>query len=227
MGKPKSEAGFMEYLLGKDNLTRGELNKRFRSYLYNSILESESNTLSRYVSVGNRRTKDKPLTIDMLSKSLFTCFLFQKPVADNMATEAYKRDTEMENMENMMNVFVDGALEQWDPNVSRQSNDVQRRLERIFSSKSMMAWSEILRDAMCAKLEIYDSDEKLRPFYRVFDEHQERHIRETVERLLSWKMWEMPVNDDIDRRLSDNKSAVKDYFRNKGLTTGYLMGAPE
>jgi hypothetical protein len=35
------------------------------------------------------------------------------------------------------------------------------------------------------------------------------------------------VNSDIDRILADNKSEVKKYFRDKGLTTGYLLGATE
>jgi hypothetical protein len=34
-----------------------------------------------------------------------------------------------------------------------------------------------------------------------------------------------PKDDQIDRILSDKKSAVKGWFKINGLTTGYLMGA--
>ena len=75
-GHVKSEAGFTEYLLGKEagTLTWGQLKTRFRSYLYNAVLENPDNKLARFVSAGNRSTAEKPLTIDMLSKSLFAGF---------------------------------------------------------------------------------------------------------------------------------------------------------
>ena len=171
-GKPKSEEGFVDYLRSKDTLTRAEVNKRFRSYLHNSVLETEGNKFAYYVSPGNRRTKEKPLTIDMISKSLFSNFLNQSPVTDNLATDAYMRDSEIQNMIHVMNMFVDLALHQWDPKADSH-NGMQVKLERIFGSKSMMSWSEILKDAVCAKLEINDSDERIRPFYRDFNEQAE------------------------------------------------------
>ena len=63
----KSEAGFVKYLQRENSLTSGEVNKRFRSYLYNSILKDEDNKSAQFVSNGNRSTDDKPLTLDMLS----------------------------------------------------------------------------------------------------------------------------------------------------------------
>jgi len=35
-----------------------------------------------------------------------------------------------------------------------------------------------------------------------------------------------PSNDGIDQVLANNKSVVKSWLREKGLTTGYLLGAP-
>jgi hypothetical protein len=79
-GNPKSEAGFMDWLRRKDggSLTAGQLNERFRSYLYSAVLEDEDNRLSRLVSAGNRSSDEKPLTLDQLHKSLFACFLLSR-----------------------------------------------------------------------------------------------------------------------------------------------------
>ncbi len=44
---------------------------------------------------------------------------------------------------------------------------------------------------------------------------------------INWSMWKSPVGSEIDRFLADNKSALKEWFKSKGLTTGYLMGASE
>jgi hypothetical protein len=102
----------MKYLDRADGqvLTRGERNKRFRSYLYNSVLQNPDNKLSKYVSKGNRSTDETPLTIDVLSKSLFSSFLFTEPTEDNMATDSYKRDKEIENLISLMNMVNDLAL---------------------------------------------------------------------------------------------------------------------
>ena len=40
-------------------------------------------------------------------------------------------------------------------------------------------------------------------------------------------MWGSPVGTEIDRVRMDKHSMVKDWVREKGLTTGYLMGASE
>ncbi len=113
-GSTKSEAGFIRFLEREQALTKAERNKRFRSYLYNSVLEHKDNALARYVSTGNRSTDDKPLTVDMLNKSLFACFLYSEPVEDNMTTDAYKRDDEIENNVLLMKMLYDLALHGYD-----------------------------------------------------------------------------------------------------------------
>jgi len=42
----------MRFLEREQALTKAERNKRFRSYLYNSVLEHKDNALARYVSPG-------------------------------------------------------------------------------------------------------------------------------------------------------------------------------
>lgn len=224
----KSEAGFMRYLERnkKQALTRADLNKRFRSYLYKSILEDPDNKLAKYTSAVNRSTKEKPLTIDMITKSLFANFLYTDPLEDDMATDAYKRDKEIANNVALINMVHDLALSTWDADAG-QHDDNQRRLSRIFGSKPIMAWSELLRDAICGKLDLFDSDDKRRPFYRELSPEDLNKIKFVVERLINWSLWKSPVGSEIDRFLADNKSALKDWFKKKGLTTGYLMGAPE
>lgn len=101
----------------------------------------------------------------------------------------------------------------------------QRKLDRLFRSKSMMAWSELLRDAVLAKLELRDAEDRGRPFYRVLDKRDLEGVRGIVERLFNWKFWS-DAGVEVDRVLSDNKSSVKDWFKKHDLTTGYLLGAP-
>ena len=224
-GTIKSESGFMKYMDKTDGqiLKRAERNKRFRSYLYNSILQNPENKLANYVSKGNRSTDEKPLTIDVLTKSIFSSFLCTQPVDDNMATDAYKRDKEIENIVALMNMVHDLALGFWNPKAGK-NDETQRRLLRIFGSKSMMAWSELLKDAICARLEIYSEEDRVRPFYRELTPLELDKIKTILARLVNFKIWKSPGDSEIDRVLADNKSAVKEWFKKQGMDVAYLLG---
>jgi hypothetical protein len=226
-GSIKSEAGFMKFLERDpaQTMSKAELNKRFRSYLYNSVLDDSENRAARFVSNGNRSTDEKPLTIDMLSRSLFASFLYTLPVSDNMTTDSYKRDKEILHITELMNMLNDLALGSWNPKAGSGDGN-QRKLERLFRSKSIMAWSELLGSAVKGKLDLQDEEDRARPFYRELSSDDLDRVKRMVERLVNWKLWNSPPGE-IDRILSDNKSAVKEWFRNNGLTAGYLMGANE
>jgi len=224
----KSEAGFMRYLATHVEVPMStfDRNNRFRSYLYNSVLEDDANQMRKYVSETNRRTDKKPITIDMLEKSIFSDFLYREPVEDNLATDAYKREFEIANTVELMNMLCELALSDWNPEASSE-DERQLRLTRIFRSKSMMAWSELLRDAVCGKLDLVDSDDQARPFYRELTADELASVKNLVHRLVNWSMWSVAKDSEVDRVLADNKSEVKKWLKSKGLTTGYLMGAPE
>ena len=223
-GAIKSEAGFLKYLDRADGqtLTRADRNKRFRSYLYNSVLQSSDNKPSNYVSKGNRSTDEKPLTIDVLSKSIFSCFLFTQPVEDNMATDAYKRDKEIENVVSLMNMIHDLALGFWNPKAGK-NDETQRKLLRLFGSKSMMSWAELLKDAICARLEIFSEEDRVRPFYRDISPVEHDKIKMILSKLVNFKIWKSPADSEVDRVLSDNKSVVKEWLKKQGLDIGYLL----
>jgi len=221
----KSEVGFLEFLEKKDtSLTRGERNKRFRSYLYNSILEDESNKIKSLVSVSNRGSNEEPITIDMLSKSIFSCFLYCDPVFDDMLSDKYKRETEFKNVLTLINQIYDLALCSWNSKAGPNDSE-QIKLKRIFSSKSMMSWCELLKDSICGKLDINDEDERAKPFYRDISDSDFAKTKVILERLFQWQMWKVPNNSDIDTVIAGNKSSIKEWFRSKGLSTGFLMGA--
>ena len=225
-GQTKSEAGFVSYLLLRDALTKSEVAARFNSFLFNAVLESQDNHLANLVAIGNRATDDKPITLNTLKRSLFSSFLHRVPVDEDMATDAYKRDVEVQNMVGLMNMFYDAALHRWNPKAS--SNDEgQRKLVRLVRSSFMKSWSELLKDAICAKLDIIDQDERAKPLYRSFGEDDLKRVRAVVERLIGWKIWSSPAGSDVDQIQRDNDKLVKKWLKNNGLTTGFLMGASE
>ena len=223
----KTEQGFLEYVSKKDIAqTQAEIKNKFRSYLYNSILEDDKNKWKPLVSISNRGSKEQPITLDMLTKSIFANFLFTEPLTDNILSENYKRDVEAEIVIKLMNLIFEQTLKDWNPSAT-QNDTNQLKLSRLFSSKSIMAWSEIFKDAVSAKLEIYDADEKARIFYRHFDDTAFTKINDIINRLVCWQIWNSPKDSEIDKMISNNKSVLKQWLKDKGLSTGYLMGASE
>ena len=164
--------------------------------------------------------------MDMLTKSIFANFLFTDPLTDNILSENYKSDVESESVIKLMNLFYEQTLKDW--NLSATQNDLnQLKLSRLFSSKSIMAWSEIFKDAVSAKLEIYDVDEKAKIFYRQLDDTAFNKINDIINRLVCWQLWNSPKDSEIDKMISNNKNVLKQWLKDKGLSTGYLMGASE
>ena len=224
----KSEAGFLTYLerVQDPTMTRQQRNKRFRSYLFNAILQDEDNRMAKLISDSNRGSNECPLTVDMISKSFFANFLNTEAVKDNIATDAYKRNHEISNNIRLMNVFFDKSLCKWKPDAPT-NEQTKIRLGRIYSSKSIMAWSEIFKDAVCAKLEITDEEDRKCPFYRELSDSDWEKIKMMAARLLSWTQWSAPQNTEIESQLSNSRPLLKAWFKEKGLTTGYLLGASE
>jgi hypothetical protein len=223
----KSEVGFLEYLGKKDlAITRGEINEKFRSYLYKSILENDNNKWKSLVSISNRSSKEQPITLDMLTKSIFSKFLCTDPLEDNILTDSYKRDIESENIIRLMNIMYDQSLSAWNIDAS-VNDDLQNKLKRIYSSKSIMAWAELFKDAVCLRIEIQDSDEREKVFYREIDDQKFIKISEIFSRLYNWQMWSSPKDSEIDTVISSNKKTIKEWFKTKGLTVSYLLGGTE
>ena len=223
----KTEVGFLEYLGKKDlAITRGEINEKFRSYLYKSILENDENKWKPLVSISNRSSKEQPITLDMLTKSIFSNFLCTVPLDDNILNDSYKRDIESGNIIKLMNIMYDQSLSFWNFDASLNDN-LQNKLRRIYSSKSIMAWTELLKDAICLRIEILDSDEKEKVFYRKIDDQKFTKIGEIFSRFFNWQMWSSPRDTEIDTVISSNRKTIKEWFRAKGLTVSYLLGGDE
>ena len=52
-------------------------------------------------------------------------------------------------------------------------------------------------------------------------------VNDIINRLVCWQLWNAPRDSEIDKMISNNKSVLKQWLKDKGLSTGYLMGASE
>jgi hypothetical protein len=96
-GEKKTESGFVKFVRLSEQLSNADVNKRFTSFIYDSILDESTNKIVRLVSKANRSSVEHPLTLDMLTKSLFANFLYRYPTDDDLTSDNYKRDKEIAN----------------------------------------------------------------------------------------------------------------------------------
>ncbi len=214
-GQPKSESGFLEYLQRMDNIPKREVTKRFRSFLYRSILEDEENRFARLVAVGNRTNSEQPISLDGLEKSLFTSLLYRESVSHNITTDDYMREHEVQNMVKIMNILDELALQHWNPKV-RRNDDLQLKLVRFVRPRFMRAWSESLKGAICGVLNLFEDGERARPLYRQIDDDQMKAIRYCITRLVNWGKWDSPAHSDIDTLQQDSNRLVKEWVTRNG-----------
>ena len=222
-GEEKTEDGLLGFIVQRDPgvTKKSDLMKTFRSGLYDFILNHESNGLSALVSKSSRSNAQQPITVDMLQKSLFKDFLFRNTVDEDMNTEGYLREVEMSNLVFFFNLLYEEGLSRY----AEADADERRRLSRIMGSKPMIAWSDILKGAICATMELYDQQDRDRPFYRRLSDKDKDKIQRVVHRLLDWAIWNSPEDSEIDRMLNNKQTAVRDWLKEHGLSTGYLLGA--
>ena len=89
-----------------------------------------------------------------------------------------------------------------------------------------MSWAQIMKGALCGTLDLDDAYDREMPLYRKFTDTQKEKIEKMIKRLIDWNGWQIQsISSELDRKLSDNVKEITNFFREKGLTTGYLMGA--
>jgi len=86
-----------------------------------------------------------------------------------------------------------------------------------------MSWSELLKDAVCARLEIFSEEDRVRPFYRDISPVEHDKIKTILAKLGNFKIWKLPTDSEVDRVLFDNKRAGKEWLKKQGLDIGYLL----
>lgn len=219
---PKSEKGFVEYLVQVRGFSKAEAVKRLRAAIQNDILEDPENKLVEYIAEKNKSRKN-PLTIYALQRTFFNEFIAPPPLDVEFESPQDHRGEEKNNLVRLLNLIVDATLiDRWNPDVK---NEDHRTAERIYAAGSLRAWVPILRAVIAVKLNLIDDEERKRVFFRPIDETTFIQLVEpVVKRLFSHKIWLDP-DPEIDANLRvNNPEHVKQFFKMRGLSAEWLLG---
>lgn len=215
----KSEDGFVLFLKNKGKRKR-EANEMIKAAIYDAILQDPDNKMTSYVAK-ETRSKDKPLTMHTLQRSLFTELLFLKPLSENLETTDVYRENERKNMITLLNVLSEETLEgRWNP----RANDSQhKKTERFYRTGCVRTWSKMLKDVIAATLNVFDSYRRDRIFFESVQDENFGIIRLRIRRMFSHKIWEDP-RPEVDGQLKVNDvSIIKSVFDKEGLTVGWVL----
>lgn len=217
---PKTEVAFLEFMRSKVNLTRAVALKRIRSVIYRDILDHPGNKLRDYITEENRG-RQNPLTMYRLEKTFFAEFIAPPPLTDEFETDGYHRDEERENVVYLFNTITNKGLEgRWNPEAADAAH---KKAMRIFSAGALRAWVPHLRDAIAPALQLFQSEERRRIFYRDLSDNDRDVLNRLVERTFSHKIWEDPDPELNDLRY-DNAERAKSILSNGGLTPNWILG---
>ncbi len=217
---PKTERAFLEFMRARANISKAVALKRIRSVIYRDILEHPDNRLRDYIVEENRGRKN-PLTMSRLEKTFFAEFLAPPPLEDEFESEGYHRDEEREHIVHLFNAVVDKALDgRWNPDAADAAH---KRAARQFSAGALRAWVPFLRDAIAPSLQLFQSEERRRVFYRELNAEDLSVVDKLLDRLFSHKVWEDPDPELNDLRY-DNAERAKAILSSSGLTPNWILG---
>jgi hypothetical protein len=216
----KTEAAFVDFIRTKSDLTKAEARKRVRSLVFKDILDHSENRLREYIAEENRG-RQNPLTMYRLEKTFFTDFVAPVPMNDEFETDSYHRDEERENVVRVLNAITERSLDNsWAP---ERNDSGHKKAARLYSAGALRAWVPFLRDAIAPSLQLFDTEDRERLFYRALDDKQFAVIEKLLDRLFSHKVWEDPDPELNDLRY-DNAERAKDMLRKSGLTPTWILG---
>jgi hypothetical protein len=217
---PKTESAFVDFMRTRTDLTKAAAVKRIRSLTYRDILDHPNNTLRDYITEENRG-RANPLTMARMEKTFFAEFIAAPPLDDEFETDAWHRDEERENIVFLFNALAEQALDgKWNPVLNDAAH---KKAVRLFSAGALRAWVPFLHDALAPALQLFQSEERRKVFYRQLEPSDLEVVSQLLARLLSHKVWVDPDPALNDLRY-DNPDRAKAMLSQAGLTPGWILG---
>lgn len=218
---PKTEAGFVDFMRHRAGLTRAAAIKRIRSLVYRDILDSPDNKLRDYITEENRG-RANPLTMHRLEKTFFAEFVATPPLEDEFETDAWHRDEERKNLVFLFNAIVDQSLDgKWNPTFN---DSAHKKAARLFSAGALRAWVPFLHDAISPALQLFQSEDRRKVFYRPLKDSDLEVVSTLLARLLSHKVWVDP-DPALNDLHYDNPERAKTMLSQAGLTPNWILGS--
>jgi hypothetical protein len=216
-----TEEKFIQFLAMQNHYSKLEAKEMLRSAIKSSALDGSK--LARYVAEASKDAS-YPVTIDLLSKTIFPSTLYLEPSSAKFTSAEDHRDSETVNFAEVSNLLVEEAyLDDWVPNIKGKAlTNIQLKARRIWHKGAVLTWSPYLKSVLYFALHIMTSDERAEILYRDhISNHQKEIIRKCFNRLFNHSMWDEPEGEIDSLLVSARKQ--DDLFARKGLTEKFVI----
>jgi hypothetical protein len=216
-----NEAEFVRYLVTSRSFTQQEAKEMLRSAIKVSALESSS--LKPFVAAASKDAA-YPITMDLLSKTIFKTCLFLDTSRARFTSEQDYRNSETSNFNKVAEVLVGvTSIKNWVQNTKGRSlSNAQAKARRIWHKGSVLTWSPYLESVLLFAIQCVTTAEREQKLHRSeINEAQLTVVNICLERLFSHPMW-----DDPDREIDSllvSATRQEELFIRKGLTEKYVL----
>ena len=218
----KSEKGFCTFIKYAEDKPDEKPDKQIEAFLMTSILDDEENVFSRFVAPVNKTGKQYAISWDSMKKYYFRYFLTKPPLQVEIDSKDDYRNQEIRNNIRLLNILAEEILVgKWNPS---EANEAHKKAERIFRPGAIMVWFPMLRNVIFNKLDLVNTEEAKRIFFRNIPEDKWSLIENFVKRMFSHQIW-IEKDTNIDVVFGNKKQEyTKGLFAQKGFTTNWIVG---
>jgi hypothetical protein len=216
----KNENDFTAFLRTRGKTTT-EAKKMLRMAIEQDVIDSPENRLSEFIAERNR-TRKSPFSMSILEKTFFHEFILTPPTTVEFEGPEDFRGDEKKNLVRLLSIIADKQLTGcWNPDAN---NAAHQKAERIFGAGAMRAWVPMLRDAIAHVLQLFDTTERAKIFFRPISDQQWTVIESRIDRLFSHKIWEDTGPDAAVQLKINAAEQVREFLRSRGVTVNWILG---
>lgn len=216
-----SEDNFINFLVSEKQNNRAEAKQMLRSVIITNAVE-----LTRFKDFTAIASRDSnfPLSIDLLTKTVFPNALYLEPSTATFKSIADFRDIELDNFKELAALLVEyGCLNDWIANPrGKELTNIQIKARRIWHKGSVLTWAPYLKSILGSSLNFITSNDREKLLYRpLMDSNQKDRISVSLQRLFNHPLWDEP-DGEIDSLLVSARKQ-DELFNRKGLSEMYVL----
>lgn len=216
-----TEEQFVAFMMTAQRMTRAEAQGALKASIKTSVLGASA--LKPYVAEASRDLF-KPMTQDLLDKTLYPAVLYLVPSKARFNTDQDRRDAEAHNFGVLADILVaQTKLAQWIPAPKGTGlTNEQRKVRRIWHKGAVLTWVPYLESILSVALHYITNEDRAQKLYRpAIADSQLPALNSYIERLFSHPFWD--DNDPEIDPLLVSAQRQDDLFARKGLTERYVI----
>jgi hypothetical protein len=220
-GENHTEENFIRFLTSRKGFSSTAAKDMLRGAVKNAALYGSK--LKEFVA---EASKDSgfPITVDLLSKSIFKSTLYLEPSSARFTSDTDFRNSETANFAELSSILIEETgINDWvTTSKGKELSSAQRKARRIWHKGAVLTWTPYLKSVLRYALQFMTTAEHETMLFRsMMTEKEKKIIQGCLNRLFSHPMWDDPA-PEIDSLLVSARRQ-DELFNRQGLTERFVL----